>query len=99
MKGLYHCDIFLSRKLSQKSKQPQLVVDIEEGSRLVQQENVGLLRYRPREHDALPLSVAYLAEIGFGKVCHARELHRFIYRGFVLLREQPQSAGIGVASR
>ena len=94
-----HGDPPFLRQLPQDAEQLELVAHVEEGGRLVEHDDPGLLADRPREQDPLPLTVADLGEILLPQRPDVHQLHGLAHQAAVLLRKDAQHARVGVPPR
>ncbi len=88
----------LARQLAQAIEELDLVAQVEEARRLVEQEERRLLRQRAREEDALPLAARERADGAVGEGAGAGALERGAGDGEVALRLEGDPAEVRMAA-
>ena len=96
MQGHDDRDLLLSRHPVQDGQQFQLVPDIQEGGRLVEDDDLRLLTDRPRQQDPLPLSVTDRVKRPLSQMLSVYLRERLVDFALILLREDPETACIRV---
>ena len=81
-----HRQFLFFLKLLQHGKKFQFILNVQIGSRLVQQKNLRLLTDRPGKQDALPLPVADFRKIAVLQLQHMHGFHCFQHRSMILFR-------------
>ena len=90
-------DTLLMRHITKYIQQLYLVSDIQIGRRLVQHDDVRLLRYRACQHDPLALTVGERHEVMLCQILRVYSGKRSIYDLGITHRELPDGVGIGVS--
>ena len=92
-------DLLFPCQFLQHRQKLDLIAHVEEGGRLVQQQDLRLLADGAGKHHALALAVTdFLKALG-GKLAHMDQGHGLPGRRAVLLREDAEPARIGIAPR
>ena len=98
MQGHHHSQPLLPHQVFQNIQQLQLVVDVQKGGGLIQQDHIRLLAQRPGQQHPLALAVA---DLGEGQLRQFPGVHLgqgVFNNGPILRPQQAQPSGVGVAA-